>query len=152
VPGTNTIRTVAYLYYRRVSLMKFPVASGTLFSPGDSTYAAPAVNVSTVLALVRPDNVAIKRIVAIVMTTIRVVMLARALQMTTGTNKRIRMRHAINVRAAFLINESENMYTFGSLEIPRQRFCFLGKPASGRICPSGEQIPTLQKPLQKRMR
>jgi len=61
-PVTNTIRTVAY--------------------------AAPAVNISIVLALVRPDNVAIKRIVAIVMTAIRVAVLAKAVQMTTGTSKR----------------------------------------------------------------
>lgn len=116
-----------------IDVLAYEVSSsgGTLFNPGGSTYAAPAANISTVLALVRPDNVATKRIVAIVMTVIRAVVLARALQMTTGTSKKVRMRDAINVRAAFLINESENMYTFGSLEIPRQRFCLLGKPAPG---------------------
>jgi hypothetical protein len=109
-----------------------PSSSGTLFLPGGSTYAAPAVNISTVLTLVKPDNVAIKRTTAIVMTVIRVVVLARALQMAAGTSKKIRRRDAINVRAAFLINGSENMYTFGSLETPRQRFYLFRKPVPGR--------------------
>jgi hypothetical protein len=66
------------------------------------------------------------------MTVIRVVLVAKALQMTAGTSKKVRRRDAINVRVAFLINGSENMYTFGSLEMRRPRFYLLRKPVPGR--------------------
>lgn len=93
--------------------------------PDEYTYAAPATNISTVLALVKPDNVAIKRIVEITITTIRSVTLLNALQMITGTNKKTTTSNAINVRAVYFINEPENTYTFESLELSRQRLYFL---------------------------
>jgi hypothetical protein len=84
---------------------------------GDFTYVAPATNISTVLALVKPDNVVMKRIVAITMTIIRGVTLPKALQITTGTNRKTMMRDAISARAACVMNEPEYMYTFESVEM-----------------------------------
>lgn len=83
----------------------------------DFAYVAPATNISIVLALVKPDNIAINRTVAIIITIIRGVPLLRALQITTGTSRKAMMRDTISVRVAFVMEETENMYTFGSLEI-----------------------------------
>jgi hypothetical protein len=58
------------------------------------------------------------------MTIIRGVTLPKALQMTTGANRKTIMRDAISVRAACVKNEPENMYTCGSLEMLRKRLYY----------------------------
>jgi hypothetical protein len=83
----------------------------------DFTDVAPATNISIVLALVKLDNVAMNRIVAIIMTIIRGVPPLKALQITTGANRKTIMRDANSVRVACFIKEPEYMYTFESLEI-----------------------------------
>ena len=83
----------------------------------DFTYVAPATNISIVRAFVKPDKIAMKRIVATIMTIIRDVILLIALQRITGANRKIMMIEAMSVRVARVMNEPEDMYTFGSLEI-----------------------------------
>jgi hypothetical protein len=89
----------------------------------DFTYAAPVTNISTVLALVKPANVAMKRIVAMMMTTIRAVTLLRELHMITGTKRKQIMSDAKMVRAACIKKEPDKIKTFGSPEISSQRLC-----------------------------
>lgn len=83
------------------------------------TYVAPATSISIVLALVKPDKVAISRMVDIIMTASRALTLSRELQITTGAKRRAMMKTATSVRAA-RITKDPKMYTFGSLEIPRE--------------------------------
>lgn len=83
----------------------------------DIAYVAPATNISIVLALVKPDKVAMNRTVESIMTIIRGVPPLKELQITTGTNSKTTMRDTISVRVACVMEETENMYTFGSLEI-----------------------------------
>lgn len=66
--------------------------------------------------MVKPDNVATKRILAIIMTIILGVTLFRALQIITGANRKAMMMDAISVRVIRSIKELEKMYTFESLE------------------------------------
>jgi hypothetical protein len=80
------------------------------------TYVAPATKISIVLAFVNPDNVATKRILAIITTIIRGVTLFRELQIITGANRKVMMMDAISVRVVRAIKEPEKMYTFESLE------------------------------------
>lgn len=83
--------------------------TGTAFSLGESTYVAPAINSSTVLAFVKLNNVVIKRIVEIIMTIIRAVAPSTARQTTTGTNRRKIIRESISVPVALIVEESENI-------------------------------------------
>jgi hypothetical protein len=66
--------------------------------------------------LVKPDNVATKRILAMTTTIIRGVTLFRELQIITGANRKAMMMDAISVRVTRAIKELEKMYTFESLE------------------------------------
>lgn len=70
---------------------------------GESTYIAPAINSSTIFAFVKLDNVAMKRIVKMIMTVIRAVAPSAARQTTTGIN----IRETISVRVALLVKEPE---------------------------------------------
>lgn len=80
--------------------------------------------ISIVLAFANPDNIATRTTVATTMVTIRVVMLSRILQITTGTNRRTSMSDAVKVRVDRLMNGFENACMFVSVEMSLRR-CWL---------------------------
>ena len=74
------------------------------------------MNISIVLAVVKADSTARKMARKIVMRTIRGVIPLMALQIMTGADRRVIIRHSISVRATLLTKEPEKMYTWGSFE------------------------------------
>lgn len=82
------------------------------------------MNVSTVLALAKPDNVATDRIVATKTTRIRDFMLFNILQITVGPKRKPVIRDVISVRAVSVSKELDKMKMFESLDIPIQRFYY----------------------------
>jgi hypothetical protein len=74
--------------------------------------------------LVRPDNIARKITVEIIMTIIRAITVLMALHTTTGTSKSKVISDRNSIRAIRFITEPENIYTFGSLEALLKGFCY----------------------------
>lgn len=69
------------------------------------TYVAPATTNSTVLALVEPDNIAIKTVVAMTMAQSLAAKAVRQLQIMTGTKRSIIMNGVIRTRASRVIDD-----------------------------------------------
>ena len=69
------------------------------------THVAPATTNSTVLALVEPDNIAIKTVVAITMALSLAAKVVRQLQITTGARRSVIMNGVIRTRASRVIDD-----------------------------------------------
>lgn len=69
------------------------------------THVAPATTNSTVLALVEPDNIAIKTVVAITMAQSLAAKVVRQLQITTGARRSVIMNGVIRTRASRVIDD-----------------------------------------------
>jgi hypothetical protein len=82
----------------------------------ESTYVAPATTSSTVLALVDPDSIAMKMVVATIIVQSRADRSVRQLQIITGANSSVMMNGVIRMRANRAIDDLTGMWTFGSLE------------------------------------
>ena len=67
------------------------------------------MNISIVLAEVRADSTARQMARKIMMTTIRGALPFTALQIITGADNRVIIRHSISVRATILTEEPANM-------------------------------------------
>ena len=78
---------------------------------------APATNNSIVFAIVDPDNITIKAVIAIITVDSRAPGLVRLLQIITGANSSVAMTGVIRIRANLVTNDFRNMWTLGSLEI-----------------------------------
>jgi hypothetical protein len=86
-----------------------------------STYAAPATNNSTDLALVNPDIIATKAVVETPITANRGALSTTELQTNTGTMRRMIINRPSTARASRIVSRSEGMKMFGSSERSAQR-------------------------------
>lgn len=84
---------------------------------GQYTYVAPAKNMSTVLARAMAESVAISKIVVIAIITNRVTKSLDFRHIILGVNRNATIMQAMRARATIVIEDPENICTFGSLEV-----------------------------------
>lgn len=84
---------------------------------GPVTYVAPAINISTVLARAIADNAATSRIVVIAITETRMTRFLEVKHMMLGVKRKATIVQAMRARATVVIEDPENIWTFGSLDI-----------------------------------
>jgi hypothetical protein len=70
---------------------------------------APATTNSTVFALVEPDNMPTKMVVAVIMTKSRAVRSATKLQIMTGARRSVIMSGVIKIRAVRIVDDFGDM-------------------------------------------
>jgi hypothetical protein len=108
---------------RSVSVFRAMSAAGMYFlSGGGFTHVAPATTNSIVFALVEPDNMPTKTVVAVIMIKSRAVRSTRQLQIMTGPRRSVIMSGVIKIRAVRMVDDFGDMRTFGSLERLKRRF------------------------------
>ena len=75
------------------------------------------MNISIVLALVKPDKIPRNMIVDIRMMTIRAVMLSKTMQTAIGVRRRMVISGNMTHRVRRVVREVEKMCTFGSFDM-----------------------------------
>jgi len=85
------------------------ISCGPLYSIKKNTYVAPATTNSTVFAVVEPDNVAMKTVVAMIIMHNLAVKPVRQLQIITGARRSIIIKGVIRIRASRAIDDFAGM-------------------------------------------
>lgn len=87
-----------------------------------------------VLAFVKAESIAMKRVTAITTTIVRTVLLSKILQIMAGASRKTRVRSAMIIRVTFSIKELENIYTDESFDTLRQRPLSFRLACGRRLC------------------
>ena len=70
---------------------------------GKATHAVPTTRISMILAFVRAESIAMKRIAEITTTIVRAVVPSRMLQIIAGASRKTRVRSAIIIQMIFVV-------------------------------------------------